>query len=172
MIILLRFELSSNEKCSDCQDSGKTNASSDPNHGVILLLLSIFNDEGIEHTRKIADSVLEFRSFFVLSGLHLIPIMEMHRNEIKSRKNVHLISILTGESPLVGDAIMIRVIHIWKLDIKVGFTCEREVLLEIFTVAIIENLLDDGVDKSEYLLCLGVIFIFVSVVEESGLQFE
>ena len=75
---LLRFDHSSNDKGSDYQENGKTDANSDPNHGVIFLLFSIFNDKGIEHARKIADSILEFRGFFILCSLHLLPVLEVH----------------------------------------------------------------------------------------------
>jgi hypothetical protein len=58
--ILLGFDLSYNEKGCDCQESRKTDGSHDPNDRIILLFLSILNDEGIEHTGEKADSVLEF----------------------------------------------------------------------------------------------------------------
>ena len=67
---------------------------------------------------------------------------------------------------------MVCVIHLWKLNIKVGVTREREVLIEIFTVSFFENNFNMGVDDSEELRSKGIILFKISIMEVFGLKFK
>jgi hypothetical protein len=66
-LLLLLFVLSFDQKSSsNRQKHTQSNGSPDPNYGIILLLDPILDYHSIKNTRKVANSVLEFRRLHIL----------------------------------------------------------------------------------------------------------
>ena len=131
----------------------------------MLFFLSVEVYHWVEHSNKVADSVLKLVGFVVFLKFETFVLLVVQGDERKSRHDVHFMTSIACEYPFVHDSIVIDVLEFRHIDL-VNFWCrEAKFVFKLCTFAWSNYFLNDRVNKVEILSSFGWIVIVLVELE-------